>query len=86
MKEFISINNKKYSVLKMAHHGIYNDMLEGFLKSTTPKFAIITGADYRYIDQKVIRLLEKYNIESLNTKDGDITIKSDGMNIYFMQY
>lgn len=85
MKEFISTNNKKYSVIKMAHHGIYNDMVEGLLKATSPKVAIITGDNYKYPNQKVIKLLEKYKIKVLNTIDGDILIKSDGMNIYYMK-
>ena len=86
MDEFISTNSKRYDVLKVPHHGIYNEMLEAFLKSTSPSYAIVTGCDFRYPDKKVNALLNKYKIQLLNTMYGDIVIKSDGNNIYFMQY
>lgn len=85
MKEFISINNKKYSVLKMAHHGIYNDEVGNFLESVSPSYAAITCSYFMYPDRKLISLLEKYKIKTFYTSSGDISIKSDGENIYFIQ-
>ena len=38
-----------------------------------------------YQNKKLISLLEKYKIKTFYTSNGDISIKSDGENIYFIQ-
>lgn len=85
MKEFIKENTGTYTFLKMAHHGIYNDEVGNFLESVSPSYAAITCSYFMYPDRKLISLLEKYKIKTFYTSSGDISIKSDGENIYFIQ-
>ena len=85
MKEFIEEDTGTYTFLKMAHHGIYNDEVGNFLESVSPSYAVITCSYFMYSDRKLISLLEKYKIKTFYTSSGDISIKSDGENIYFIQ-
>ena len=85
MKEFIKENNRTYTFLKMAHHGIYNDEVGSFLESVSPSYAAITCSYFMYPSRKLISLLDKYKIKTFYTSSGDISIKSDGENIYFIQ-
>ena len=85
MKEFIEEDTGTYTFLKMAHHGIYNDEVGNFLESVSPSYAVITCSYFMYSDRKLISLLEKYKIITFYTSSGDISIKSDGENIYFIQ-
>lgn len=85
MREFINENNGEYTFLKMAHHGIYNKEVGDFLESVLPKYAVITCSQFMYPDRKLVSLLEKYKIKTFYTSSGDISIKSDGENIYFIQ-
>ena len=85
MKEFIEEDTGNYTFLKMAHHGIYNDEVGKFLESVSPSYAAITCAYFMYPDRKLISLLNEQKIKTFYTSSGDISIKSDGENIYFIQ-
>ena len=85
MKEFIKEDTGTYTFLKMAHHGIYNDEVGNFLESVSPSYAAITCSYLMYPNRKLISLLDKYKIKTFYTSSGDISIKSDGENIYFIQ-
>lgn len=85
MKEFIKTDTGKYTFLKMAHHGIYNSEVGNFLESVSPNYAVITCSYFMYPDRKLISLLDKYKIKTFYTSSGDVSIKSDGENIYFIQ-
>ena len=85
MKEFIEEDTGNYTFLKMAHHGIYNDEVGKFLESVSPSSAAITCSYFMYPDRKLISLLNEQKIKTFYTSSGDISIKSDGENIYFIQ-
>ena len=85
MKEFIEEDTGNYTFLKMAHHRIYNDEVGKFLESVSPSYAAITCSYFMYPDRKLISLLNEQKIKTFYTSSGDISIKSDGENIYFIQ-
>ena len=85
MKEFIEQDTGNYTFLKMAHHGIYNDEVGNFLESVSPSYAVITCSYFMYPDRKLISLLNDQKIKTFYTSSGDISIKSNGENIYFIQ-
>ncbi|WP_304681452.1 ComEC/Rec2 family competence protein [uncultured Clostridium sp.] len=85
MKEFIKEDTGTYTFLKMAHHGIYNEEVGNFLDSVSPDYAAVTCSKFMYPHRKLISLLKKYKIKTFYTSSGDIAIKSDGENIYFIQ-
>lgn len=85
MREFINSNTGEYTFLKMAHHGIYTKEAEAFLESVSPDYAVITCSYFMYPNQEMLALLKKYKIKTFYTSSGDISIKSNGDNIYFIQ-
>lgn len=69
-------------VLKVAHHGSDSASPVLYLKTVSPKYALIScGIDnsYGHPNKNVIRRLEKYSEHILRTDEsGTITIRSDG--------
>ena len=76
----------KSDVLKVAHHGSKYSSSDLFLENVQPKIAVISvGAKntYGHPTPETLQRLEKYDIKVLRTdKEGDITMLSDGNNIY----
>jgi len=75
----------KADVLKVAHHGSKNATSQNFLEKIQPKFAIISvGADnqFGHPNAMTVKRLENIGAEIFRTdEDGDIKIKSDGVDI-----
>lgn len=85
IEEFIKFNKKNYTVIKMPHHGRFNNMTEKLVESTSPKYSIITCSEEENADDKTVSILEKYNVKNYLTKNGDVIIKSDGKNTTLSQ-
>lgn len=72
-------------VLKVAHHGSKYSTSDLFLKSVSPKIAVISvGADnsFGHPTPETLQKLKNYDIKTLRTdQSGDIEILSDGKNI-----
>ena len=71
-------------ILKVAHHGSKNSSSERFLETVRPQLAIISVASknlYKHPHQEVLDRLSEKNIKILRTDiEGDITLKSDGLD------
>jgi competence protein ComEC len=85
IEEFIKFNNKHYTAIKMPHHGKCNNMTEKLIENTRPKYSIITCSEDENADDETIDILKKYNVKNYLTKNGDVTIKSDGKNTSLFQ-
>ena len=71
-------------VLKLGHHGSKNSTSELFLGYVSPVIAIVSaGKENRYghPHKEVMDILEKFGIENKSTKDGTITLVSDGVEV-----
>jgi competence protein ComEC len=69
------------TVLKVSHHGSANGTDERLLEETRPSIAILSygmNNSYGHPHSFVTELLERHGAESYSTKDGDITITTDG--------
>jgi len=75
----------KADVLKVAHHGSKNATSQDFLEKVQPKFAVISvGVDnqFGHPNAMTVKRLENVGVEIFRTdKDGDVKIKSDGVEI-----
>lgn len=75
----------KADVLKVAHHGSKNATSQNFLEKVQPKFAVISvGADnqFGHPNAMTVKRLENIGAKVLRTdKDGDVKIKSDGIEV-----
>ncbi|MBQ8974532.1 MAG: MBL fold metallo-hydrolase [Oscillospiraceae bacterium] len=71
--------------IKWPHHGVYNSALRELLESTTPEHAVITCSDKNPPDSDTLELLAEKGVDVLMTKDGDITLISDGEKLELHQ-
>lgn len=85
LSEFININDEKYTLVKIPHHGRISALSEEFVKSVQPSYSIITCSEEDAADKEMIDLLNKYNIKTFMTKDGEIVVKTDGKGISISQ-
>jgi len=71
-------------VLKVGHHGSKTSTSENFVKSVSPKIAVIEVGknNYGHPTSEVLAILQKFDIQTLRTdQDGDIKIFSNGENL-----
>lgn len=71
--------------MKVPHHGVYNTALEDLFAATTPKFAAICSSKKNPAEPKTLELLKKYGADVFQTKDGNITVISDGNKLELHQ-
>ena len=69
--------------LKVPHHGLFNAALDQLLEATTPKIAAITCSKKNPADASTLEVLQKYGVDVYQTRDGQITVTTDGskMNV-----
>lgn len=88
-KEMLAASyNLKSDVLKVGHHGSNTSTKSNFLKTVSPKVAVICAAknnDYGHPHKEVIKRLEKADVKIYYTYNGNINMESDGYNINIMQ-
>ncbi len=74
-----------HDFLKMPHHGNYNKGTVAFLKAVTPAYTVICDSDKNPAEKDTVKALETIKSEVYYTKNGDISIYSDGKNIQILQ-
>lgn len=78
-------DNFPVTLLKVAHHGAENSTEYRFVRTTNPKYAIISvGAENRYghPTEKVLSVLEQAKVKTYRTDlCGTITVTSDGKEL-----
>ena len=80
LKDFNKINTEKFDFMKVPYHGRYLKQLDELFEITSPKYAVITSS-FEDANEKTLELLNKYNVKTYMTRDGDFYIYSDGKNI-----
>gem|GEM_PF-1351455 len=73
-------------ILKFPHHGEYEKNTEEFIKKVTPQYVVITCSPDAPGDQKTYDILDKYEIETYRTLDGEILIDTLPGEIKIDQY
>ena len=82
IEDFISTNNKTYTVLKVPHHGNYHKNTKLLIENTKPNYLIISSLNE---EAKMTELLNELNIKTYFTRNGDIDIYSDGKRLVIKQ-
>lgn len=67
-----------YTLVKMPHHGGYEDNLPLFLQTTAPRYAVITCSEKDPADPRTLDLLDGMKIETHQTVNGTVQIQTDG--------
>lgn len=76
---------EKCDFLKVPHHGVYNTALQELFEAVMPEYAVICSSNKNPADPQTIELLKKNNTHVFQTKDGNITLISDGKSLEMKQ-
>ena len=86
LREWLSKENTlDCNFLKIPHHGVYNSALDELLEAVMPEYAAICSSAKNPADQETLELLEQHQIAAFQTKDGSITVLSDGEKLRISQ-
>ena len=85
IKDYITNNTDTYDFLKIPYHGHYQKKLDDLIEVVKPKYAVITSSTDEPEDDKTIELLKNKNISYYLTRNGSITVLSDGNDIIIKQ-
>lgn len=72
-------------LLKVPHHGIYNTALEELLGVVSPKYAVICSSEKNPVQTQTLELLKRYHVQIFQTKDGNVTVISNGNHMEISQ-
>ena len=64
--------------LKVPHHGIYNKALEELFQTLNPEISVICDSQKNPAETKTLELLHSYCPNIYETKDGNVTVISNG--------
>ena len=79
IKEWLSNTSVQHvDFLKVPHHGLFNAALDQLLEATTPEYAAITCSKKNPADESTLEVLQKYGVDVYQTRDGQITVTTDG--------
>lgn len=85
IKDFISNNNDIYDFIKIPYHGNYLKKLDDLLDNTKPKYGVVTCSDKEGCEDKTLEVLDNYKLKYYLTRDGSVTVISNGNNIKINQ-
>ena len=71
--------------LKVPHHGVYNKALKELFEAISPQYAVICSSSKNTAEAKTLEALKQYNVSVLETKDGDVTVISNGVDLEIHQ-
>ena len=81
LAEFLDTNPAPCDVLKVPHHGRDEPLLGALLESVKPAYAVITSSDGEPESEAAVRTLEQAGVRVLLTREGAVTLRSDGTTV-----
>lgn len=85
IKDYLSNHSDTYDFIKIPYHGHYQKKLDDLLEVVQAKYAVITSSNYEPEDDETVDLLNDFNIKYYLTRNGSVTILSDGKEIQIKQ-
>lgn len=83
--EILSDFGHEYDFLKIPHHGRYHESTPNFISVIRPTYAVICDSQKNPAEDATLRTLEDAGTLIYRTKDGDVTITSDGKSLTVRQ-
>lgn len=71
--------------VKMPHHGVYQTALVELMESLRPSSAALCTSQKNPAETKTVELLKAYRVAVFETRNGDITVSSDGVRVSVRQ-
>lgn len=84
-QEILSEFNRRYDFLKVPHHGRYNASSSALFNTLRPTYALICDSDKNPAEEKTIAALTTVGSRIYCTKDGAVSISSNGREISVTQ-
>lgn len=85
LSEIMETFKGEYDFLKVPHHGRYNSLTKSFFEQIRPEYAVITDSEKNPAEQKTLDCLSNINCKTYQTKNGSVSILSDGNEIKIIQ-
>lgn len=85
LEELISADMGKFDFIKLPYHGNYLRNYRDFLDKSAGKYGAVTCSNKNPADERALSLFEEYGIIVYQTKNGTVTVKSDGNAIIIEQ-
>lgn len=85
LTEVISEFGRQYDFLKVPHHGKHNKNTKRFIKTIKPTYSVICDSDKNPAEDETISILEFVKSEIYSTRNGNISVLSDGTEIKITQ-
>lgn len=77
--------NLTCDVMKLPHHGVYDENLEALFLLALPSHVLITDSEKNPMDEETENVLRFFETDYRGTKDGDILLRIRAGNISFVE-
>ena len=85
LSEALSEFGRQYDFLKVPHHGKANKNTKRFITTVKPTYSVICDSDKNPAEDETISILEFVESEIYSTRNGNISVLSDGKEIKITQ-
>jgi len=85
LTEVIATFGRPYDFLKVPHHGKANKNTKRFITTVKPTYSVICDSDKNPAEDETISILEFVESEIYSTRNGNISVLSDGTEIKITQ-
>ena len=85
IKSYLKGTVETCDFIKIPYHGAYQMQLDDLLNATRPDYAVITCSNQEPDVTETLKVLKDFKVKSYLTKNGAITVLSDGVNIKIKQ-
>lgn len=85
LTEVISAFGRQYDFLKVPHHGKYNKNTKRFITTIKPTYSVICDSEKNPAEDETVSILEFVESEIYSTRNGNVSVLSDGKEIKIMQ-
>lgn len=85
LTEVIKSFGRQYDFLKVPHHGKYNKNTKRFINTIKPTYSVICDSEKNPAENETVLILEYVESEIYSTRNGNISVLSDGKEIKITQ-
>ncbi len=85
IKDYISNNSLSYDFIKIPYHGNYLKRIDDLLDIIKPSYGVMTCSTSEGCEAETLEVLNNYNMKYYMTKNGAISVLSNGKNIIINQ-
>lgn len=85
LTEVIATFGRQYDFLKVPHHGKYNKNTKRFITTIKPTYSVICDSEKNSAEDETVSILEFVGSEIYSTRNGNISVLSDGKEIKILQ-